>query len=145
MRWLQLQSDAAQPACDRAGLGNIFRTYEGGAGWVARTFTREDCAWDDAACPAPCVDDVKLPLDPEAPAQLSETGLYSNITNKTLATYAKVYQPEFPLWSDGADKVRHIYIPKCSKSIAPPWITGCFPVGPWFLEAITPWGLWKTR
>jgi len=84
-------------------------------GWVARTFTREDCAWDDVACPAPCVDDVKLPLDPEPPAKLSETGLYSNIANKTIAPYAKAYQPRFPLWSDGAEKERHVYIPKCSK------------------------------
>jgi hypothetical protein len=125
------KSDAGASSVPTAqGFGDDqCRTYEGGAGWVARTFTREDCAWDDAACPVPCVDDVKLPLDPEAPARLSETGLYSNIANKTLATYAKVYQPEFPLWSDGADKVRHIYIPKCSKVDSTDMDHWVFPVG----------------
>jgi hypothetical protein len=45
------------------------------------------------------------------PLDLSCTGLYSDFTGKTVATENKAYAPGLVLWSDGADKLRWIYIP----------------------------------
>jgi len=100
------------------------RTYGPEASWVARTFTSEDCAWDDAGCLAPCVDDVKLPLHTQAPPRLSETGLYSNIASKTLATYAKVYQPQFPLCRTARTKCVTFTSPSARRSTPATSTTG---------------------
>jgi hypothetical protein len=48
------------------------------------------------------------------PAKLSQTGLYSDIMNKTVASYVAAYTPQFGLWADGADKARFIYLPDCA-------------------------------
>jgi hypothetical protein len=58
-----------------------------------------------------------LPNEMMAPANLSETGLYSDITQKTIAAYAQEFAPQFVLWSDGADKRRWIYLPECDPVI----------------------------
>ena len=89
------------------------KTYGPEAGWVARSYATEECV--PGSCPAPCIDDIKLPALPTAPATLAETGLYSDAAQKTLAAYARAYQPAFQLWSDGAEKARHVYLPKCAK------------------------------
>src|SRR5690606_5866367 len=39
------------------------------------------------------------------------TGLYADLTDRTLAAGVEVYAPEFELWSDGAVKERHIWLP----------------------------------
>ncbi|MEZ4452593.1 MAG: hypothetical protein R3B09_24250 [Nannocystaceae bacterium] len=46
-----------------------------------------------------------------APARLSETGLYADLAAGTLAAGVRAYEPEFALWSDGADKERWIQLP----------------------------------
>ncbi len=56
-----------------------------------------------------------LPPITSAPGTLSETGLYSDITTDTIASYIKPFQPRFPLWSDGAVKERWAYIPECAQ------------------------------
>src|SRR5688572_13510665 len=43
-----------------------------------------------------------VPIDGSTPALLSQTGLYSDIAQKTLAPYVRPFQPQFELWSDGA-------------------------------------------
>ncbi len=55
-----------------------------------------------------------LPAVAEVPAALSATGLYADIGNKTLAPYAREFEPQFKLWSDGADKHRYVYLPECA-------------------------------
>jgi len=45
------------------------------------------------------------------PANLSETGLYSDIATKTIASTNLMFSPQYPLWSDGAKKKRWIYLP----------------------------------
>ncbi len=50
----------------------------------------------------------------ELPATLAATGLYGDIAKKTLAPYIKEFEPQFPLWSDGADKHRYVYLPECA-------------------------------
>jgi hypothetical protein len=52
-----------------------------------------------------------LPRHRARPATLSETGLYSEISTKTIAPSNLMYSPQYPLWSDGAKKKRWIYIP----------------------------------
>src|SRR5512141_1865735 len=45
------------------------------------------------------------------PKNLSETGLYSDISTKTIAATNLMFSPQYPLWSDGARKKRWIYLP----------------------------------
>ena len=52
-----------------------------------------------------------LPRYRPRPATLSETGLYSDISKKTIVPSNLMYSPQYPLWSDGAKKKRWIYIP----------------------------------
>ena len=59
----------------------------------------------------PCVD--SLPADAEAPARLSQTGLYADIAAKTLASYVEPFRPRYELWSDAAQKSRWVYLPEC--------------------------------
>ena len=63
------------------------------------------------------------------PAKLSETGLYSDIATKTIASGNLAYSPQYPLWSDGARKMRWIYVPpkhSIDARRADDWV---FPVG----------------
>lgn len=46
-----------------------------------------------------------------SPTYLSETGLYSDIATKTIASTNLMFSPQYPLWSDGAKKKRWIYLP----------------------------------
>jgi len=64
---------------------------------------------------APCVDDIALPLETAAPPKLSGTGLYADIASDTVAAYVRPFEPQFPLWSDGATKRRFAYLPKCAQ------------------------------
>ncbi len=49
--------------------------------------------------------------------RLSETGLYSNSATKTVASGIRRYEPQYPLWSDGALKRRWIYLPSGTQII----------------------------
>jgi cytochrome c553 len=70
-------------------------------------------------CDRTCVDDVNLPLMSTAPATLAETGLYASpsapSTPDAVARYARAFRPEYELWSDGAQKRRWAYVPKCER------------------------------
>lgn len=71
-----------------------------------------------------------LPASEEAPDRLSQTGLYADVAQRSLAPYVQEYAPQFPLWSDGADKRRFVYLPECDPVIdntdEDDWV---FPVG----------------
>lgn len=47
----------------------------------------------------------------QAPATLSETGLYATASTSMLGTNVKPYRPRFELWADGAEKSRWIFLP----------------------------------
>jgi hypothetical protein len=47
----------------------------------------------------------------QLPRRLSDTGLYANIATGELAPGVLAYTPQFPLWSDGAEKRRWILLP----------------------------------
>jgi hypothetical protein len=51
--------------------------------------------------------------DDGAPSVVADTGLYSDFSNKTIATAAGVhaFDPGLHLWSDGLAKSRYIYLP----------------------------------
>jgi hypothetical protein len=74
-----------------------------------------------------CVD--TLAATPTAPANLSATGLYADITSHTPAAYAQAYSPKYPLWSDAAAKSRWIYLPECAQIDTTNMDDWKFPVG----------------
>ena len=73
---------------------------------------------------APSVSDVSdepcansLQVSDALPGLLSQTGLYSDIAQKTVHSAVKSFKPRFQLWSDGADKNRWVYLPECDPVI----------------------------
>jgi hypothetical protein len=48
---------------------------------------------------------------PVAPARLSDTGLYANGQVGVVADANRPFAPQYPLWTDGAEKSRWIYLP----------------------------------
>lgn len=60
---------------------------------------------------------------------LSETGLYSDITTETLAPGVQWFQPRFPLWSDGSDKNRWLWLPPGTQIDTTDMDNWEFPVG----------------
>lgn len=46
-----------------------------------------------------------------AEARLSHTGLYADVASRKLAEGVMEFEPRYPLWSDGAQKHRYIYLP----------------------------------
>lgn len=63
------------------------------------------------------------------PTMLSETGLYSDIGTKTIASGVVEFLPRWHLWSDGAVKRRWIYLPPGSKIDSSDMDYWSFPVG----------------
>lgn len=56
------------------------------------------------------VTDTALPLY-QGPARLSETELYADIGTETLADGVVPYDLRYPLWSDGSEKRRWLFVP----------------------------------
>ncbi len=86
---------------------------------------------------ATCVDETALPILKTAPATLSGTGLYSDIAAKVMNAQVLEFQPSYPLWSDGAGKVRRVYLPRCSKVDTTNMDHWKFPVGARFWKEFT--------
>ncbi|MCA8978579.1 MAG: hypothetical protein KDC14_01040, partial [Planctomycetes bacterium] len=52
-------------------------------------------------------------VEPSAlPQLLSETGLYAEVAGKRVAADVVAFEPQYPLWSDGATKRRWIRLPE---------------------------------
>src|SRR5262245_49384063 len=65
----------------------------------------------------------------EPPQKLSQTGLYLDIASRTIDPWNLPFEPQYPLWSDGATKARWIRIPDGTTiDVSDPdaWV---FPVG----------------
>lgn len=76
-----------------------------------------------------CTPATVEPAAEEIPARLSDTGLYADAANKVIANDVFSFEPQYPLWTDGATKQRWIQLPAGSSidaSNADAWI---FPVG----------------
>lgn len=65
----------------------------------------------------------------QPPALLSETGLYSDIATRRIADGNLPFDPQYPLWTDGAAKSRWIHIPKSAAIDARDTDRWRFPVG----------------
>jgi hypothetical protein len=61
------------------------------------------------------------------PAKLSETGLFDS--NGQIAPWVQTFEPTYKLWSDGAEKLRYIYVPKCAQIDTSDMDHWNFPVG----------------
>ena len=64
----------------------------------------------DVEAPAPVPENVEPYPRPDY-ALLSETGLYADLESGELASGIRDFAPQFPLWSDGADKRRWVRLP----------------------------------
>ena len=85
-------------------LGTPLDGYGGfhpGASASSSTTTTGAGGGAGACDPAEVID-----TSPDVPALLSATGLYQSIAAKTLAPGVLPFTPQFPLWSDGAEKRR---------------------------------------
>jgi hypothetical protein len=65
----------------------------------------------------------------DPPPTLRDTGLYSDFSSHTIAPGNLPYEPQYPLWSDGATKRRWIHLPAGSAIDASNPDTWSFPVG----------------
>jgi hypothetical protein len=70
-----------------------------------------------------------LPVDMTPPDKLSQTGLYTEIASKTLNPNVRQFEPQYPLWSDGAVKTRWVYLPECEPIDTTDMDDWDFPVG----------------
>lgn len=66
---------------------------------------------------------------PAAPERLSETGLYLDIASGVVDAWNLPYEPQYPLWTDGAAKARWIRIPDGAAIDARDTDAWVFPVG----------------
>jgi len=71
---------------------------DGGSGW-------NGC--DEFQLPADCT----IPEGAVLPGELRCTGLYSNWETRTLRCGVTEYAPAYELWSDGAEKLRYVWLP----------------------------------
>jgi hypothetical protein len=65
---------------------------------------------------------------PAAPARLSETGLFAR-GSLNIDPPNRFFSPQYPLWSDGAQKKRWIYVPQHAQIDATDLDAWVFPVG----------------
>ncbi len=71
------------------------------------------------------------------PALLSQTGAFSNTTNRTPAGGFIPYSPNTPLWSDGAVKSRYMAVPNNGGTITPDEQIGFLATNSWTFPAGT--------
>jgi hypothetical protein len=122
------KNEACVRACDE--------TYDDAAILIARVY---ECACDGcasecapiSACEQSCADTSGLPILTTAPANLALTGLYAQggAAPDEISPHVRDYVPEYELWSDGRDKRRFIYLPKCEKIDTSDMDHWSFPVG----------------
>ena len=95
---------------------------------------------EPAAADAPALD--AAPDLPPAPApyprpqyqRLSETGFYSDPVNKVIAANLVDFHPAHVLWSDAAEKLRHVYLPPGTQVDTSDMDHWRFPVGTKFFK-----------
>ena len=112
----------------------------GGAGHAASSDAAAAADTAQERRPAP------LPYARPAYQLLSETGLFSDLTARTVSPEATAFQPTYRLWSDGADKRRWVRLPagtQIDNSDMDHWV---FPIGTKFWKEFSQDGaLLETR
>ncbi|MGD8862054.1 MAG: hypothetical protein PVI30_18730 [Myxococcales bacterium] len=76
----------------------------------------------------PCEQQIEESLD-GLPDNLACTGLYENVYRKVISSDVRWYAPAVPLWSDGAGKIRWVYLPPGEKIDATDPGEWMFPLG----------------
>ena len=71
------------------------------------------------------------------PLLLSQTGLYSDITTDTLSDSVVEFEPQYPLWTDGAKKRRWILLPEGGQVNTQDDESWSYPVGTKFFKEFT--------
>ncbi len=71
------------------------------------------------------------------PALLSQTGVFTNTPDMSPAGGLIPYQPNVPLWSDGALKIRYLAVPNTGAPHTPDEQIGFAPAGAWTFPAGT--------
>lgn len=66
---------------------------------------------------------------PWPPRTLAETGLYRDAATRVIADGIRPYSPQYPLWTDGATKLRWVSLPEGGTIDATNAENWCFPVG----------------
>ena len=79
------------------------------------------CSSEEILIGAPGGDGDPWLYDVEAPAPtwLSQTGVYADLAELTPGEDMVVYTPPYPLWSNGADKGRLLYMRSARLSCVP--------------------------
>ena len=65
----------------------------------------------------------------QPPPKLSDTGLYKDAAVRAIAAGVRPYSPQYPLWADGASKLRWVSLPKGRTIDATDRDAWRFPVG----------------
>jgi hypothetical protein len=74
------------------------------------------------------------------PNSLDCTGLYADIASKKLASGLRAFTPAFPLWSDGSEKERWVYLPPGEKIDTKDMGQWIFPIGTKFFKQFSAGG-----
>jgi hypothetical protein len=153
--------DVCVAACD-AQHGDAARVFSGVYQCLCDS-CEADCSAIQACQKSTCVDDAALPPSAEVPRTLAETGLYAGyslaeggangaggaggagsapeldpgVAPRSLASYVRHFEPKYPLWADGAEKERYVYVPKCSTIDTSDMDHWRFPVGTRFWKQFT--------
>lgn len=98
-----------------------------GGATIADASHEADVHAPDAATDAAKPDVYVPPFD--GPDKLSQTGLYAEITTRTLAPGVMPFSVRFPLWSDGADKQRWLLLPEGTQIDTSAMDLWKFPIG----------------
>jgi cytochrome c553 len=113
--------------------------------WLLAAVVMGACGGDDAPgdIDAP-IDATDLPIDAPAPdgpwvepTMLSQTGLYANIVDGTIAPGVIEYAPRWHLWSDAAVKRRWIWLPPGTQIDSTDMDYWSMPVGTKFWKEFT--------
>lgn len=98
----------------RAGAGE--RVFREASGVLIMDGRRMRCAW---TCGAVLIAlllaepvSTGRPSPPWPPERLQDTGLYADWSSKSIAPGTLPYTPQYPLWSDGAQKSRWLRLPR---------------------------------
>jgi hypothetical protein len=116
---------AALAACTAEGSGAVLEGQDASVAEASITPEAAGTAGDaqpeaSTECPS---------LSNDTPRALACTGLYTNLEAKQIADDLREFTPAAPLWSDGADKLRWIYLPPGATIDATNTLEWKFPVG----------------
>jgi hypothetical protein len=87
--------------------------------------------------PVPAFFNMPTTFNSSIPLQLSQTGVFSNTPSMTPTNGLVPYQPNVPLWSDGAQKIRYLAVPNNGGTITPDQQIAFAPTGTWTFPAGT--------